>query len=397
MKLFRDLAASGASLLLALFVTSSNALAQQPPTPVRVEAAALVEMQQMRRVNGEVRTRQRSLVAVREAGIVVEMMVREGDRVTRGAPLAQLDVVRLADELAILDAEREEALAALLEQQATLDRAERDVLALEGLAERDAVKPKELADAKSQVAIDKARLARSRAALQLLDARKKQWEQRVSDMQPKAPFDGVVVARHTDLGAWLGAGDTLVELVADTDLEAVIDVPQGDYAAVLDTGAPIEIEVGGMRITSSDWRVVPTISSQGRTFPLHARLPAGTLVAPGMSVVAEVPTSTRAPQLVVSRNALLRGLTGFHVFVARPGPGEGAAPVAGIAPVDVLFYQGDFAAVRFGAVQPGDLVVVEGNERLYPGAALALPKAAEDASKGDGPVGDAPTTEGSQR
>jgi len=397
MKLLRDLSANGASLLLALFLTSSVAFAQQPPTPVRVEAAAMVELQQMRRVNGEVRARNRSLVAVREAGIVVELMVREGDRVTRGAPLAQLDVVRLADELAILNAEREEALAAQLEQQAIVERAERDLASLEGLAERDAVKPKELADARSQVAIEKARLGRSRAALQVLDARKKQWEQRVLDMQPKAPFDGVVVARHTDLGAWLGAGATLVELVADTDLEAVIDVPQGDYAAVLETGAPIEIEVGGTRITSSDWRVVPTISSQGRTFPLHARLPAGTAVAPGMSVVAEVPTSTRAPQLVVSRNALLRGLTGFHVFVARPGAGEGAPTVAGIAPVDVLFYQGDYAAVRFGAVQPGDLIVVEGNERLYPGAALALPKAAEDASKGNAPAGGAPTTEGSQR
>jgi RND family efflux transporter MFP subunit len=397
MKLLRELAVVGASLVLATVAFTSNAAAQQPPTPVRVEPAAMVELQQLRRVNGEVRARHRSLVAVREEGIVVELHVREGDRVTRGQALAQLDVVRLADELAILDAERAEAQAALAEQQAALERARRDLAALEGLAERDAVKPKELADAKSQVAIDTAREARLRAGLQLFDARKKQWEQRVADMQPKAPFDGVVVARHTDLGAWLAAGATLVELVAVDDLEAVVDVPQTDYAAVIETAAPLEIDVAGARVVAADWRIVPAINAQGRTFPLHARLPAGTLLAPGMSVVAEVPTSTRAPQLVVSRDALLRGPTGFHVFVARSGPGEGAPPVAAIAPVDVLYYHGEHAAVRMGAVQPGDLVVVEGNERLYPGAALALPKAAGSDSKGDAPAGGAPQTEGSQR
>jgi RND family efflux transporter MFP subunit len=377
------------ALFAALFLAPS-AHAQQPPTPVRVEAAELRELQSLRRVNGEVRARHRSLVAVRESGLVAEFAVREGDRVVRGQVLAQLDVVRLADELAVLDAERAEANAALAEQEAVLSRAERDLASLAALAERDAVKPKELDDARSQVAIDRARLARQRAALTLLDARKRQWQQRVDDMQPKAPFDGVVVARHTDLGAWLGAGDTLLELIADADLEAVLDVPQADWAAVVATAGAIELEIGGARTTSSDWRAVPAIASQGRTFPLHARIAADARVAPGMSVVAEVPTGARETHLVVSRDALLRGLTGFHVFVARPGQGEGAPPVAGIAPVEVLFFQGDRAAIRPGAVQPGDLVVVEGNERLFPTAPLALPKApAQD--------GATPAVEGNQR
>jgi multidrug efflux pump subunit AcrA (membrane-fusion protein) len=40
-------------------------------------------------------------------------------------------------------------------------------------------------------------------------------------------------------------------------------------------------------------------------------------------------------------------------------------------PVEVLFYTGERVAVRAGRLEPGELVVVEGNERLYPSAPVA--------------------------
>lgn len=359
---------------LATAGLSSPARAQggPPPTPVRVDAAVQEEVQSMRRVSGEIRAKRRSLVAVREEGLVAELHVREGQRVKAGEVLAQLDPQRLVDELAVLLAELPQAAAGVQEQEALLEQVQNDLRVLEELAERDAVNPKELMDARSAVAVARARTERARTTVGLIEARIARLERRIADMAPTAPFDGVVVARTTEVGQWLAAGATIVELVADTELEVHVDVPQGYYGPLTSLEGAIELDVtAGGRRSSTNWRVVPQIASTGRTFPLIADLDDSTGLAPGMSVIAEVPTGERAMQLTVSRDGILRGPTGSFVYVAQPPAEEGAPHSASIAPVEVLFYLGDRAVVRSRAVRPGAMVVVEGNERLYPTAPVA--------------------------
>ena len=84
-----------------------------------------------------------------------------------------------------------------------------------------------------------------------------------------------------------------------------------------------------------------------------------------MSLTAWVPTNEAASELIVSGDAILRGNTGPYLYAVRTMQPD-APPVAMPVPVDVLCPVNGRVAVRAPQLQEGDLVVIEGNERLFP-------------------------------
>jgi multidrug efflux pump subunit AcrA (membrane-fusion protein) len=60
-----------------------------PPTPVKVAEAREESLAPRRKLFGEVRASQRSTVATEEGGVVREVLVAEGVRVAKGAPIGQ--------------------------------------------------------------------------------------------------------------------------------------------------------------------------------------------------------------------------------------------------------------------------------------------------------------------
>lgn len=365
---------SFAAVLLAL-VSLSFASQGRPPSPVVVDAVVRKEVQEKRRVIGQIRAARLSIIASREPGLVAEMAVREGQRVKQGEVLARLDSTLLEAEATILEAQQTLASTVLTEREANVAQAKRDLDVLEDLATRNAVNPKELGDARTAVAVAEARLAQGNQEISVLKARRELLAQRLSDMTPRAPFDGYVVARHTDEGEWVDAGGALVEILSAKELEAWLDVPQAYFAALMQSSEPLHVEVdAGGSLDAGSWRVVPAVQASGRTFPLIVDLPPEPGLASGMSVTTEVPTGERREELTVARDGLLRGDAGFYVYVAQPG-GEGAPHTAMLVPVDVLFTAGDRVAVRSDRLEPGALVAIEGNERLFPSAPVVpVPK-----------------------
>ncbi|MCB9868132.1 MAG: hypothetical protein H6816_16020 [Phycisphaerales bacterium] len=147
-------------------------------------------------------------------------------------------------------------------------------------------------------------------------------------------------------------------------------------------------------VEAEERHTVP-VGSPSRTFPIVAVLPDQGIFKPGMSLTAWVPTSQVQPRLTVARDAIMRGPTGTFVYVVRGGPeGPGAAASASL---DVLFEFGDRAAVSSRQLRPGDLVVVEGNERLYPGAPVMATNAVPEGQPAAGDTsGGPPSASGEQ-
>lgn len=362
-------------LLCFLLTTPATAVANRqggpPATPVRVEPVRTESLVERRTVSGEVRATRRATIAAEEPGRVVEFLVREGDAVRAGNPLARLDGTRLELELARLDAEKALARATLEERAADEERARRDLAILEDLATRGVGNPKELADARTAVAVATARHAAARADLDVLQARRALLERRIADLTPTAPFDGVVVSRETEVGEWVPAGGAICRLVSSGPAEVRLDVPQAWWAALEEGGdaLAVRLDSGGPQIEVSDWRKVPEIDPRARTFRVIGTLPPASTLVPGASVTAEVPTGREAEFLTVSPDALLLADTGPYLFLAVPLP-EGAGHQAQLAPVRVLFRALGRVAVSSPQLRPGALAVVEGNERLFPGAPL---------------------------
>lgn len=358
--------------LLALCVLSAPLFAQRPPAAVRVDAVREELVTNRRPVTGNVRAARRSQVAAREKGLVMVRAVDEGSRVKAGDLLAQLDATQLELDLEVLVAQRPPAEATVLEREAEVRQRKNNLDSLELLIERRAANPKELVDAEAALAGANARVKVGKALVLVIDSRVKKLQKRISDMTIIAPFAGTVTQSLAEVGAWLGEGEAVVELLSTEDLEVWLEVPQDLYGATVRNQGPIEVMVGasGESFTLSQVRVIPDIDPRGRAFRLVGRAADSLPIAAGMSVTAMVPTGEERNMITVHRDAILRNQVSAYVYAVLPGA-EGAPPSA--APIDVtlLFQTADRAVVRSARLRPGMEVVIEGNERLYPMAPIA--------------------------
>ena len=127
-----------------------------------------------------------------------------------------------------------------------------------------------------------------------------------------------------------------------------------------------------MRVAPTALRILPEIDAKSRTFHAIAAVREDREnLAAGLALNAYVPQGAPAVWTLVPKDALVYQGVNTTVFVVRGG-------VAVPTPVRVAFPIGEEVAIEPGVVAPGSLVVVEGNERLIPGSAVA-PIAAKSA------------------
>ncbi|MFW6336337.1 MAG: efflux RND transporter periplasmic adaptor subunit, partial [Phycisphaeraceae bacterium] len=221
-----------------------------------------------------------------------------------------------------------------------------------------------------------------------------------------APFDGVVIAKLTEVGQWLDPGSPVIEAISRGEVDAVIDVSER-YVNALSVGQEMEVIVDALdeRFTGTLISINPRGAEAARTFPIEVRLhDENGLLKPGMSMTAEVPLSEESELLTVPRDAVRFTPQGAQVWAAVSRDDE--PPVAVPLPVEVLFGVGDRFAVEPGPAATGEplsagsRVVVEGAERLFPNRPLeemdsaeqmmreagerdASPEAATDAQRGE--------------
>ena len=368
----RRAAILGIPILLAVVTSPVGAQDGEPPsgppaTPVHALPVTRELIQEYRLVTGDLHARARSRVATIEAGLVVECPVDEGDVVTKGDVLARLDDRRLVLELERLKAQQAVAEALVDERIALLARAERDLKTIKDLEERSASNPKELADAESDVQAADARKQQAEQDVRVLGAQVDLVRTRLADMTIRAPFDSVIVSKETEVGQWVATGESLVEAVSVGAYDAWLDVPQqfADAVLVPDVEVAVELRASGRRFAAVSPRFVRDVDRTARTFSLVVPVvDVDGHLAPGMSVTGWIPTGQRGEHLLVPRDALLRNEAGFYVYAVVDRGGE--PPAASPRSIEVIFEHDDMVAIRPGPLKAGDLVVTEGNERLFP-------------------------------
>jgi RND family efflux transporter MFP subunit len=368
-------------MLTAGVVRGQDGGSGPPAMDVRVARLELRQLQDHRRVTGDLRAVRRARVATLEPGLVNELPIQEGQAVEVGDVLAVLDNRRLALQLARLDAQKGVAQATLAARQAEARLEASDLATIETLRAQGASNPKELADAEVELTIAEARVEAATRDVDVLTAQIELAQTRLDDTTITAPFPGVVVAKRTELGQWVAEGEAIAEVVAVGAFDAWLDVPQMLAEPIQQPGAQVRVQLDatGRMSPPAAPRIVPLVDPTGRTFRIVVPVedPRGVL-KPGMSVTGWVPTGQLDEYLTVPRDALLRNEVGFYVYVARTGPGGATAAVP--VQVTVAFEVDSAAAVRSGPLAAGDLVVVEGNERLYPMAPIAFEPPVADRS-----------------
>jgi len=287
------------------------ALAADAP-PVSVAEASEQPIVRVVQVTGTITSPRSATLSTSVGGLVETIELDAGDRVAEGDVIVGLDA-----ELARLTLAREEARLA----QAKTALAD----ALRRLEEAERVGVSQAIPA-SQIKTIAAEAEQNGAAVVEAEAAVAQQRSVVARHRVRAPFDGVISERLTEIGEWANPGDPLVELVATEDLRFDFRVPQDLYRSirpgtrvVLDTDALPDAAIEGLIRA-----IVPVKDPGARTFLLRvvAVDDAVVPVTPGMSARGRLYIDTERTGVVVSRDALLRYPDGREVVWAVDRSGD---------------------------------------------------------------------------
>jgi len=321
--------------------SAGGAAPAQAPAAVPVEVATAVETNapvEIRSV-GTLNSDESVLIAAELPGRIAEILFEEGQQVTEGQLLIRLD-----DSLA--QVELKDAQAALALAESNFERASR-------LAQSGTGTQRTLDEAQSE-------LARARAAVDLISVR-------LDKLSLTAPFDGVVGIRKFSVGAYIGAGDTLVNLEKIDRLKVDFKVPEL-FLAQIKVGQTVIVNLDalpGRRFEARIYTIDPLLDVNGRALNVRATLPnPDLLLRPGLfaRVIVQVDQSRRV--VMVPEAAIVP--RGQDHLVFRVVEGRAVEVVA------TLGARRDGQVEILQGLVAGDIVVIAGQSRLRDGVAVEV-------------------------
>jgi RND family efflux transporter MFP subunit len=264
--------------------------------------AQRASVQQERSYDGIVEAERRSTVSAQVSARIEDVPFDVDDFVERGAIIVQFRDRPVAAELKQAEAAEQEARARLAEARANHGR-------IQQLFQQDRVSK---ADMDRLTADLQSAEARVKAAEGALIAARESFENTVV----RAPFSGIVVERHVEIGEMATVGAPLMTGLSLEHLRVAVDVPQSDIGALRAEGeAWIDLPHGGSLLAESI-RVFPYADPSTHTFRARLRLAEGQHgIYPGMWVKVRFLTGEEQALLVPQSAVVQRSeLTAVYVL-----------------------------------------------------------------------------------
>ena len=288
-------------LLLAVLAAALSPFAAAD-SPLPTIAAQYTTVQQQRTYDGTVEAERRSTVSAQVSARIEDVPFDVDDYVERGDIIVQFRDRPVAAELKQAEAAAQEAKARLAEARANHGR-------IQQLFEQDRVSK---ADMDRITADLQSAEARVKAADGALIAARERFENTVV----RAPFSGIVVERHVEIGEMATIGAPLMTGLSLEHLRVAVDVPQSDIGALRSDGEAWIDLPNGISLAAESIRVFPYADPSTHTFRARLRLAEGQHgIYPGMWVKVRFLTGEERA-LLVPQSAVVRRseLTGVYVL-----------------------------------------------------------------------------------
>jgi len=354
-------------IVAALFsLAACSKPAQEPPAPapsvtvLKLQSAPVVLSDTL---PGRVAAYRTADIRPQVGGIVLRRQFEQGADVRAGQKLFQLNP-------APFQADVDLAAAALQHAVATAHRATTQAERLKPLMEADAISRQAYDDAVAQREQASANVAQARAAL----ARRRLD---LAFASIDAPISGRIGSELVSEGALVGQADAAPMARIQQIDQVYVDVRQPASAlAALQASGPAGVDKLPVAILAADGSEYPV---QGRILFSGISIDAGTgdatirvlvdnpqrQLLPGMFVRARIARAAQADGLLLPQQAVLRNSDGAaQAWVLDD---KHKASLKTILVGDVIAHQ----YVVTGGLRAGETVVVEGQERLQPGATAA--------------------------
>ena len=309
-------------------------------------------------------------------GVLTQVLVHEGQQVERGQLLASIDDRPLR-------AAENQARAIESRDRANLKIAEIDLKRDENLLAGEAISGQTVDQQRALVEQLKATVDSDRAAIETAVVQR-------SYTSIVSPISGRIGMRRVDPGNLVQANDPngLFSVVQIDPISVIFSVPQqelsrlqpllanpsGAQAIAFDRDAGTTLATG--HLTNIDNQIDSTTG----TIQLRAQFPnpEGRLWS-GQFVTVQLQTGMARGAAVVNSRAVQDGLDGHFVFRVKNRAVE-------VVPIEVGYIQGALTTVAAG-LQAGDVVVMEGQERLIAGTPVEISATEDRENESNRPAG----------
>lgn len=334
---------------------------------VRVAPAQMSDISDEQIFDGRLVEIQKVVLASEVSGLINEMTVEVGDKVqAKKTLIVGVDATWL--NIALIQAQRQKEFDRV---NMTLQKAELN--RLERLRERQAgvVTDSEL---EKQTALAEESVAKYK----LSEAMENEIQEKLNRTKIYAPFNGAIIRKLAELGAYVSPGTPLVEIVSDGQADALFHINE-KFIQRIHIGDPLPIYVPAVdkTVNGEIVSIVPYGSTAARSFPVRIRIDdQDGLLKIGMSVQCTLETTEKAQRLTVPRDAVLQKPGENTVWVVQK-ESDGSLRVTPV-PVYIHAKANAVLAVRPATeagektLVPGALTIIEGAERLMPGQEVEL-------------------------
>lgn len=337
-----------------------------PPAPVGTVTVSPSTVPMATELPGRVEASRTAQVRARVTGIVHKQLFREGSDVKAGQPLFEIDPAPYRAALA-------SAQAALAKAQASQVQAAALVGRYRPLREANAISEQEFVNAQAALALAEADIAGARAAVQTAQLN-------LGYASVSAPIGGRIGRALVTVGALVSQAEaTQLALIQQTDpvyvnctqsvaeLRRLRQALASGRATAAAQSAPVRVvlddgtELGRSgRLLFSD----VTVDASSGQVTLRAEVPNPDLqLLPGMYVRVRLAQAQLAQAVLLPQQAVTRGPQGDSVLVVgadgRPAPRQ--VRIGGSQ-------QGQW--IVLDGLKSGELVIVEGFQKLRPGQAV---------------------------
>lgn len=323
---------------------------QMPPTLVVTEKVERLDFHDQITLIGRTEALFQSRVVSKVSAQVVSINALEGNSINKGDALVQLDTTRIA-----LSYQAKTAEASQARVRAALD--DKIAKRAEDLFTKNMI---------SSLAIDSARAmaAISNEKYNQLKSEQKRLEHDLADCTIRAPFSGHTGNQLTAVGEWVEEGSAVFEMTQLSKIKIKLDLPER-YFGHLRTGTQVTVYSSGKE--SSPMKgivtgIAPNATSETHTFPVIVAVDNSQgLLGAGMLVRATLTLNEIFSSLAVSKDAIVR--QGDQTMIYTINEGKAAS-----IQVSISSTSGQKIAVKGSGLTEGMLVVVRGNERIFPGS-----------------------------
>jgi membrane fusion protein (multidrug efflux system) len=324
--------------------------------PVAVESGKVVsiEMPQIITAVGSLRSDESVTMRPEVAGRIIAIKFEEGQRVTKGQTLIQLDA-------AVNQAEVQQA-------RTNLDLAKSKYERAVDLASRNFISGQARDESKSAHEL-------AQASLALVEAR-------IAKTEIKAPFSGIIGLRVVSIGDYVKEGADLVNLEAIDPIKIDFRVPE-NFLRDVKVGQTMKVALDAIPGKTYDGRIIavnPLLDAAGRSVVVRAQVRnQDTTLRPGMFARISLLTQSKRDAMVVPEEALVPQGTDNFLFRIVDGKANRVKVETG--------QRRDAKVEITSGIEKGDTIVTAGQARLREGTPVTSGggkgAAAKDAPKDD--------------